>query len=207
MEEDGIEDNFPATFRTRETADLFLVLIAHLLKEGGRGAIVLPDGTLFGEGVKTRIKEKLLQDCNLHTIVRLPNAVFNPYTGIKTNLLFFTKGEPTQTIWYYEHPYPASYKSYSKTKPIRFEEFALEQEWWDNREENEFAWQVSIADLKANNYNLDIKNPHKVDVEHANLDEMLTEHQKLMAELGDVRSKLKFELMEALNDQVDQTIE
>ncbi len=198
MEEDGIENNFPANFRTRETADLFLVLIAHLLKEGGRGAIVLPDGTLFGEGVKTRIKEKLLQDCNLHTIVRLPNGVFNPYTGIKTNLLFFTKGEPTETIWYYEHPYPAGYKSYSKTKPIRFEEFAPEQEWWDNREENEFAWQVSIADLKANNYNLDIKNPHKVDVEHADLDEMLAEHQKLMTELGDVRSKLKFELMEAL---------
>lgn len=199
MEEDGIEDNFPATFRTRETADLFLVLIAHLLKKGGRGAIVLPDGTLFGEGVKTRIKEKLLQDCNLHTIVRLPNGVFSPYTGIKTNLLFFTKGEPTETIWYYEHTYPAGYKSYSKTKPIRFEEFAPEQDWWDNREENEFAWQVSIADLKANNYNLDIKNPHKVDVEHADLDEMLADYQKLMAELGDVRSKLKFELMEALD--------
>ncbi|MBD2605600.1 SAM-dependent DNA methyltransferase [Scytonema hofmannii FACHB-248] len=203
MEEDGIEDNFPATFRTRETADLFLVLIAHLLKEGGRGAIVLPDGTLFGEGVKTRIKEKLLQDCNLHTIVRLPNGVFNPYTSIKTNLLFFTKGEPTERIWYYEHPYPAGYKSYSKTKPIRFEEFAPEQEWWDNREKNEFAWQVSIADLKANNYNIDIKNPHKVDVEHADLDEMLAEHQKLMAELGEVRSKLKFELIEALEIDED----
>lgn len=95
MEEDGIESNFPATYRTRETADLFLVLIMHLLKDGGRGAIVLPDGTLFGEGVKTRIKEKLLEECNLHTIVRLPNGVFNPYTGIKTNLLFFIKGEPT----------------------------------------------------------------------------------------------------------------
>ncbi len=207
MEEDGIEDNFPATFRTRETADLFLVLIANLLKEGGRGAIVLPDGTLFGEGVKTRIKEKLLQDCNLHTIVRLPNGVFNPYTGIKTNLLFFTKGEPTETIWYYEHPYPEGYKSYSKTKPIRFEEFAPEQEWWDKREENEFAWKVTITDLKANNYNLDIKNPHQVDVAQADLDEMLAEYHKLMAELGDVRGKLKFELMSALNDQVDQTIE
>ena len=92
MEEDGIESNFPATYRTRETADLFLLLIMHLLKEEGRGAIVLPDGTLFGEGVKTRIKEKLLEECNLHTIVRLPNGVFSPYTGIKTNLLFFTKG-------------------------------------------------------------------------------------------------------------------
>ena len=78
MEEDGIENNFPASFRTRETADLFLVLIMHLLKEGGRAAVVLPDGTLFGEGIKTRIKEQLLETCNLHTVVRLPNGVFNP---------------------------------------------------------------------------------------------------------------------------------
>lgn len=98
MEEDRIETNFPSGFQTRETADLFLVLIMHLLKDGGRAAIVLPDGTLFGEGVKTRIKEKLLTECNLHTIVRLPNGVFNPYTGIKTNLLFFTKGEPTKEV-------------------------------------------------------------------------------------------------------------
>lgn len=200
MEEDGIESNFPAAFRTRETADLFLLLIMNLLKDKGRGAIVLPDGTLFGEGVKTRIKEKLLQECNLHTVVRLPNGVFNPYTGIKTNLLFFTKGEPTEKIWYYEHPYPPGYKSYSKTKPIRFEEFQPEQNWWDNREENELAWQVSVEEIKANNYNLDIKNPHKVDVEHADLDEMLADYQKLIADLDDVRSKLKFELMEALGD-------
>ncbi|HLP92298.1 MAG TPA: class I SAM-dependent DNA methyltransferase [Nostocaceae cyanobacterium] len=202
MEEDGIEDNFPANFRTRETADLFLILIMRLLKDGGRGAIVLPDGTLFGEGVKTRIKEKLLQDCNLHTIVRLPNGVFSPYTSIKTNLLFFIKGEPTENIWYYEHPYPPGYKSYSKTKPIRFEEFAPEQEWWDNRIENEFAWQVSIEDLRANNYNLDIKNPHQVDVEHADLDEMLREHERLMLDLGEVRNQLKWELMQALNENV-----
>ncbi|MCP6762546.1 MAG: type I restriction-modification system subunit M [Fischerella sp. CENA71] len=199
MEEDGIENNFPTTFRTRETADLFLVLIINLLKEGGRGAIVLPDGTLFGEGVKTRIKEKLLQDCNLHTIVRLPNGVFNPYTGIKTNLLFFTKGEPTETIWYYEHPLPAGYKSYSKTKPICFEEFSSEQAWWDNRKENEFAWQVSIADLKANNYNLDIKNPHQNKAEYVNLDVMFQEYQMLRAELSEVRSKLKYELKLSLD--------
>lgn len=130
MEEDGIETNFPQKFRTRETADLFLVLILTLLKDGGRGAIVLPDGTLFGEGVKTTIKEKLLAECNLHTIVRLPNGVFSPYTGIKTNLLFFTKGSPTKEIWYYEHPYPPGAKSYNKTKPIRIEEFDLEKAWW-----------------------------------------------------------------------------
>ena len=89
-----------------------------LLKPGGRAALVLPDGTLFGEGIKTRIKEKLLEECNLHTIVRLPKGVFAPYTGIKTNLLFFTKGEPTKDVWFYEHPYPAGAKCYSKTKPI-----------------------------------------------------------------------------------------
>jgi type I restriction enzyme M protein len=105
MEEDGIESNYPAEFRTRETADLFLVLLMKILKPGGRAGLVLPDGTLFGEGVKTRIKEALLTECNLHTIVRLPNGVFNPYTGIRTNLLFFTKGAPTTQVWYYEHPY------------------------------------------------------------------------------------------------------
>lgn len=203
MEEDGIEGNFPAAYRTRETADLFLVLIIQLLEEQGRAAIVLPDGTLFGEGVKTRIKERLLEQCNLHTIVRLPNGVFNPYTGIKTNLLFFTKGEPTQEIWYYEHPYPPGYKSYSKTKPIKIEEFEQEKAWWYNREETPLAWKVSIDQIRANNYNLDIKNPHQVDAEHADLDEMLEEHQKLVAELNEVRSKLKFELMQSLGGETD----
>jgi len=160
MEEDGIETNFPATFRTRETADLFLVLIIQLLKAGGRCGIVLPDGTLFGEGVKTRIKEKLLTECNLHTIVRLPNGVFNPYTGIKTNLLFFTKGEPTKEVWYYEHPYPEGVKSYNKTKPIRIEEFDTEKKWWKKRKETPQAWKVSIEAIKERGYNLDIKNPN-----------------------------------------------
>jgi len=100
IEEPGIEQGFPADVRTKETADLFLVLIKRLLRDGGRAALVLPDGTLFGEGVKTRIKEQLLAECNLHTIVRLPNGVFSPYTGIKTNLLFFTKGAPTKDVWY-----------------------------------------------------------------------------------------------------------
>jgi type I restriction-modification system DNA methylase subunit len=131
----------------------------------------LPDGTLFGEGVKTRIKEQLLAECNLHTIVRLPNGVFAPYTGIKTNLLFFTKGQPTQHVWYYEHPYPAGVKNYNKTKPIRIEEFDAEKAWWGTeadgfaaRVENERAWKVSIEQIKAANYNLDQKNPHAADV-------------------------------------------
>ena len=198
IEEDGIQANFPAAFKTKETADLFLVLIMTLLKNNGRGAIVLPDGTLFGEGVKTRIKEKMLETCNLHTIVRLPNGVFAPYTGIKTNLLFFTKGEPTKEVWYYEHPYPTGYKSYSKTKPIRIEEFAPEKEWWDNREENEFAWRVSVEDIKAGNYNLDIKNPKKNDEIHGDPVEILVKFKNLLAETAEVRDALKHELMIAL---------
>lgn len=201
MEEDGIESNFPATYRTRETADLFLLLIMHLLEDGGRAAIVLPDGTLFGEGVKTRIKEKVLEEGNLHTIVRLPNGVFSPYTGIKTNLLFFSKGEPTQEIWYYEHPYPPGYKSYSKTKPIRIEEFEPEKVWWYNRVENEFAWKVPVQVIKDSGFNLDIKNPHKVDAEHADIDEMLADYGQLLANLDQTRNNLKQELMAALGGE------
>jgi len=198
MEEDGIENNFPSAYRTRETADLFLVLITHLLRDGGRSAVVLPDGTLFGEGVKTRIKEKLTEECNLHTIVRLPNGVFNPYTGIRTNLLFFTKGEPTKEVWYYEHPYPAGYKSYSKTKPIRIEEFETEKAWWNNRVENEFAWKVSLEEIKAKNYNLDFKNPHSVDAKNDDPDELLIKLQESEKQTAALRDQLKAILVEAL---------
>ena len=209
MEEDGIESNFPKALRTRETADLFLVLIMHLLKAGGRGAIVLPDGTLFGEGVKTRIKEELLDECNLHTIVRLPNGVFNPYTGIKTNLLFFTKGESTRDIWFYEHPYPPGYKSYSKSKPIRIDEFKPEKKWWGKpnarggfkgRKENEHAWRVSAADIKAGGYNLDIKNPHNADTGPGDPDQLLAELEKIRAQTKSTLESLKKELAEALSD-------
>ncbi|NPE31331.1 SAM-dependent DNA methyltransferase [Methanococcoides sp. SA1] len=194
-EEDGIESGFPTAYQTRETADLFLVLITHLLKDNGRGAIVLPDGTLFGEGVKTRIKEKLLKECNLHTIVRLPNGVFNPYTGIKTNLLFFTKGEPTKDIWYYEHPYPDGYKSYSKTKPMRIQEFETEKAWWNNREENELVWKVTIDDIKANNYNLDIKNPNQLDENKVlDIQEIIIKLERNLTHSQDLIKKIKGEL-------------
>ncbi len=157
LEDAGAGADYPAGVRTRETADMFLTLIVKkILKDGGRGAVVLPDGTLFGEGVKAKIKEILLAECNLHTIVRLPNGVFNPYTPIKTNLLFFTKGRPTETIWYYEHPYPQGCKSYSKTKPLRLAEFAAEKEWWGTeadgfaaRVENEHAWKVDFKAKKS----------------------------------------------------------
>lgn len=207
MEEDGIEQNFPQSFRTRETADLFLVLIIALLKNGGRGAIVLPDGTLFGEGVKTRIKEKLMDECNLHTIVRLPNGVFAPYTSIKTNLLFFTKGTPTKDIWFYEHPYPPGAKSYNKTKPIRIEEFDAEKKWWGKpdtkggfkgRKASELAWKVSAAEIKENGYNLDIKNPHNADTGPGDPDELLAELESIRITSRETLDQLKGELAAAL---------
>ncbi len=205
MEEDGIESNFPAEFRTRETADLFLVLMMRLLKPGGRAGLVLPDGTLFGEGVKTRIKEKLLTECNLHTIVRLPNGVFAPYTSIRTNLLFFTKGSPTKHVWYYEHPYPPGAKSYNKTKPIRIEEFEAERAWWGNeadgfkaRKENEHAWRVPIEEITAGGYNLDLKNPHDADDGPGDVDELLPAYEALLAKIAETRGELKRELREAL---------
>ncbi|MBF0233593.1 MAG: N-6 DNA methylase [Desulfamplus sp.] len=159
------ENNFPQTYRTRESADLFLILMIHLLKEGGRAAIVLPDGSLTGDGVKQRIRQKLLEDCNLHTIIRLPNSVFQPYASVATNLLFFTKGEPTKKIWYWEHKLPEGYKAYSKTKPIQSAEFDQLKKWWDKREESEQAWQIDMKTIKGNGYNLDIKNPHQPEQE------------------------------------------
>ena len=198
MEEDGIEGNFPAQFRTRETADLFLVLIVELLKPGGRAAVVLPDGTLFGEGVKTRLKERLLTECELHTIVRLPNGVFAPYTSIKTNLLFFEKGKPTTEVWYYEHPYPEGYKSYSKTKPMRIEEFEPEKAWWNNRVENEFAWKVGIDEIDKRDFNLDIANPNAVAIGHGDPDKLLALYEKERVAAANVRDQLKQALGEAL---------
>jgi len=202
MEEDGIETNFPKALRTRETADLFLVLIMHILRDGGRAGMVLPDGTLFGEGVKTRIKEQLLTECNLHTIVRLPNGVFNPYTGIKTNLLFFTKGQGTKDIWFYEHPYPPGVKSYNKTKPMRIEEFEPEKKWWSKRKESPFAWRVSAKDIAASNYNLDIKNPNTPGPENGDPEKLLAAYKRLQQEVAQTRDALKKELMEALGGMV-----
>ena len=156
---DGVETNYPAQFRTTESADLFLLLMIRYLKMGGRAAIVLPDGSLTGDGVKQRIRQEFLEQCNVHTIVRLPNSVFQPYASVATNLLFFTKGEPTKEIWYWEHKLPEGQKSYSKTKPIQKSEFDSLKAWWNNRAENEQAWKVGIDTLKGNGFNLDIKNP------------------------------------------------
>jgi type I restriction enzyme M protein len=162
---DGVETNFPLNFRTTESADLFLLLMIRYLKDGGRAAIVLPDGSLTGDGVKARIREEWLTKCNLHTVVRLPNSVFQPYASVATNLLFFTRGEPTGEIWYWEHRLPEGIKSYSKTKPIQKSEFDGLKKWWKKRKEHEQAWKVSIKALRESGYNLDIKNPHTPEAE------------------------------------------
>ena len=173
-EEKGIQGNFPEDRQTAETALLFLQLIMRKLRRRptpvgrpARAAVVVPNGTLFGDGVCARVKKELLEEFNLHTIVRLPNGVFAPYTSIPTNLLFFDRSGPTREVWYYEHPLPEGRKNYTKTTPIQFEEFAACQAWWDKREENERAWKVPAADLLAANCNLDRKNPRaKEDITH-----------------------------------------
>ena len=161
IEEEGIESNFPSAYRTKETADLFLLYIIAMLKPHGRCGVVLPDGALFGEGVKTRIKEKLMTDCHLHTIIRLPKSVFAPYTSINTNLLFFTKGGPTKETWFYRLDMPEGYKNFSKTKPMKREHLQPIDEWWNNRKkiENDGFFKskkYSIDEIKERNYNLDL---------------------------------------------------
>ncbi|MCW5969419.1 MAG: N-6 DNA methylase [Blastocatellales bacterium] len=169
-EERGILSNFPEDKQTAETALLFLQLIMRKLRrppKPGRAGVVVPNGTLFGDGVCARIKEELVKEFNLHTVVRLPNGVFAPYTSIPTNLLFFDRSGPTREIWYYELPLPEGRKQYSKTAPIQFEEFADCLTWWKNREENTQAWRVPVEYVIGDGYNLDIKNPNaKQDFEH-----------------------------------------
>jgi len=160
------ENNFPQNYRTKESADLFLILMIHLLKQGGRAGIVLPDGSLTGDGVKQRVRQKLLEECNLHTIIRLPNSVFQPYATVATNLLFFTKGTPTKEVWYYEHRLPEGQKAYNKTKPIQPAAFNPIKTWWNDRKESDIAWKVDIQTIIDRNYDLDIKNPTKQEEVH-----------------------------------------
>jgi type I restriction enzyme M protein len=169
-EERGILGNFPEDKQTAETALLFLQLIMRRLRrppKPGGAAVVVPNGTLFGDGVCARIKEELLKDFNLHTIVRLPNGVFSPYTGIPTNILFFDRSTPTKEVWYYEQPLPEGRKNYTKTQPMQFEEFGPCIQWWHKREENERAWKVTVAELLESGCNLDRKNPRgKENIRH-----------------------------------------
>ena len=190
------ENNFPQNYRTKESADLFLILMIHLLKQGGRAGIVLPDGSLTGDGVKQRVRQKLLEECNLHTIIRLPNSVFQPYATVATNLLFFTKGTPTKEVWYYEHRLPEGQKAYNKTKPIQAKEFNPIKKWWNDRKESDVAWKVDMQTIIDRNYDLDIKNPTKQEEVHeynsAELMELLhTSFEKSNALLNQLKEAVK----------------
>ncbi len=179
-EEVSVKNYFPTNMQTAETALLFLQIIMRRLKrpernkgKPGRAAVVVPNGTLFEDGVCARIKEELLKNFNLHTVVRLPKGVFAPYTGIPTNLLFFDRSHPTKEIWFYEIPLPDGRKNYTKTKPMKFEEFSDCIDWFHpiaEREENKYAWKVDVEDvLKYNeegqiaSADLDIKNPNSAE--------------------------------------------
>jgi type I restriction enzyme M protein len=202
-EERGILSNFPEDKQTSETALLFLQLIMRKLRrmpKPGRAGVVVPNGTLFGDGVCARIKEELLKDFNLHTIVRLPNGVFAPYTSILTNLLFFDRSGPTKEVWYYEQPLPEGRKQYTKTQPLQFEEFAGCLAWWKKREENDRAWRVPAEQILQKNCNLDIKNPRgRPDLEHLPpqqlVESILEKERQIVALLSEIQTTLKPESM------------
>lgn len=189
-EKDIVKQNFPTALRSSETADLFMSVIMYRLKKDGRVAIVLPDGFLFGtDNAKTAIKEKLLNEFNLHTIVRLPHSVFAPYTSITTNLLFFDKTKPTEKVWFYRMDMPEGYKNFSKTKPIKLEHFAPVIEWWNNRQpitEDGFdkAKCFTVNEIKEKNYNLDLCGYPHVEEEILEPDKLIAEYQEKRASLN-----------------------
>jgi type I restriction enzyme M protein len=199
-EEKAIQANFPEATRTAETAWLFLELVQRMLDTGGRCAIVVPNGVLFGGGVGAKIKERLLADCNLHTVLRLPQGVFAPYTTIPTNMLFFEKTGRTKEVWFYELRPPEGRKGYAKTRPLRFDEFSDCQAWWggalrSDRQETDQAWRVSIADIEANDYNLDLRNPNRQDdLTHrppaALLTELMESEEEIMRLLSEIEREL-----------------
>ena len=205
-EERGILGNFPDDKQTAETTLLFLQLIMRKLRrppKPGRAGVVVPNGALFGDGVCARIKEDLLKNFNLHTIVRLPNGVFAPYTSIPTNLLFFKRPGPTREIWYYEQPLPEGRKNYTKTKPMQYEEFADCLAWWGNRQENDRAWRVKVEDVLRYDesgallsVNLDVKNPNAAaDLEHLPpeklVEDILRKEDRIAEILREIRTVLE----------------
>jgi type I restriction enzyme M protein len=201
-EEKGIQGNFPDDRQTAETALLFLQLIMRKLKRQptsadrpARAAVVVPNGTLFGDGVCARIKEELLKEYNLHTIVRLPNGVFAPYTGIPTNVLFFDRAGPTKNVWYYEQPLPVGRKNYTKTQPLQFEEFGDCMKWWKKRKENELAWKVPVKELLETNCNLDRRNPRgKIDFVHLPPSQLVDDILKKELRITELMQEIKASL-------------
>lgn len=201
-----IKNNFPAELRSSETADLFMAVIMYSLKENGRVGVILPDGFLFGEGVKTRLKQKLVDEFNLHTIIRLPHSVFAPYTGIHTNILFFDKTKKTEKTWFYRLDMPDGYKNFSKTKPIKSEHFNPVREWWDNREEilegdsykSKAFTPQELADL---NYNLDQCGFPKEEEEILEPFELIQNYQKEREELNQKIDTVLADILRLLEDK------
>ena len=140
----------------------------------------------------------MLEECNLHSIVRLPKSVFAPYTSISTNILFLTKGEPTRDVWYFEHKLPEGVKAYNKTKPMRLTEFDAEKAWWSLRNESDRSWKVSALDIAKNNYNLDIKNPNAPVEIHDDPDHLLNQYRDVLEQVSHLQKSLKDELRDSL---------
>ena len=196
-ETDSIKVNFPVEMQSTETADLFMALILYRLKHNGKVGVVLPDGFLFGtDAAKVAIKEKLLKDCNLHTIVRLPQGVFAPYTSITTNVLFFDKTGTTEKIHYYDIPLPEGYKSFSKTRPFGDTHMEGVKTWWNNRDNgDENAYVITKDEVVANGYNLDFKNPNKIVEEHNfTLEELLLSMTEKSKNISSLLEKISAEL-------------
>jgi len=207
-ESEDVVKTFPGPYRTAETAWLFLNTVLDKLKVGGRCGIVLPNGVLFAEGVGARIKERLLRECDLHTVVRLPDGVFAPYTSIPTNLLFFEKKTSfagrewsTKETWFYEVLPVDGRKRYTKTKPMREEDFAPCAQWWGGTDRaarvgGARAWKLAVAQMRESGLNLDLSNPNGLDdLAHRPPQELVkeligTEHE-ILAILHDLGSFLE----------------
>jgi len=205
-EEEGILGNFPSDLQTSETALLFLQLIMKMLKRPGRGsarggrcAIVLPDGAMFATGIAERVRKLLVENYNLHTVVRLPKGVFAPYTPIPTNLLFFDCQGPTETIWYYQLLPPNDRKNYTKTKPLRPEEFEPVEKWWKSRGESTHSWQVAVDTIRGQNYNLDLSNPNMRSVEDLPPEQVIDEIVRKEEEINSLLRELIEELEGGVN--------
>ncbi|EGT4049665.1 SAM-dependent DNA methyltransferase [Clostridioides difficile] len=197
VEQKNIQSNFPVELQTSETADLFVTTILYRLKQNGRCGIILPDNFLFGtENSQKALKEKLMNECNLHTIVKLPAGVFAPYTSITTNMLFFDKTGATEKIHYYDIPLPKGYKSFSKTKPFRDIHLDEVRAWWNDRDNgNENAYVVTKDEVIANGYNLDFKNPNKLVEEHEfTLEELLSYMDEKSKNISSLLEKIAMEI-------------
>ncbi|MGL6299162.1 MAG: type I restriction-modification system subunit M [Methanobacteriaceae archaeon] len=198
-EKKSVQNNFPMDLRSNETADLFISVIMYRLKKDGRAAVILPDGFLFGtDNIKVAIKKKLLNEFNLHTIIRLPHSVFAPYTTITTNILFFNNDHKTEETWFYRLDMPEGYKHFSKTKPMKLEHFVSAIEWWDNREDIEIdgfdkSRKYSIDEIISNDYNLDLCGiPHE--------EEEILPPNELIQQYQEKRANLDAEIDETLDE-------